>query len=544
MKSKNLAIYISLFVIIVAASFLRLYKLDQVPPSLSWDEVDVGYNAYTIAYWGKDEWGVRFPIVFKSFEDYKHPVHIYLTSLSVLLGGLNDFSVRLPAAIFGVLNVLLIYFLAKELFKSQFLGIVSSAVLAISPYNIQFSRFNHELNFTIFFFMLALLLFYKAINKKPQYLIFSTISFIICFISYHSAKPIVVVTSLLLFILYAKSLLKMKKQILMSSFFILLLFWGVYKNPQLLGLARLNQTSVSKEEIEEMSVYKKTGNLTLAKLQLYGGKYVEHFGNKFLFVSGDKNPRHSIQYLGEFYKVEIVPLVLGYMFCLYLIFIKKRKEALVLLFWALIAPIPSAVVAIGESPHAARAMFMNGSWNILIALGVVGVLNIFKRNYFKALFCGLYLISYIPQFTGAAKYYLNDYSIKYAIEWQYGMKQVVEYIKENPQYYRIFMTDVRSQPYIFFLYYLKEPLPQFRKTVIYNTTRSRSYSLVERFDNFQFANWDPIESWPSFVTLQIMTVNQYIGLRYRDWFDVKDIIYYPDKSPAFYVVSAKEGLDL
>ena len=104
---------IFLLIIILLSAVLRFYKLDQIPPSISWDEAAVGYNGYTIANWGVDEWGKVFPPVFKSFEDDKHPVHVYLTALSVRFLGLSEFSTRFPSALFGVLNVLVIFYLAK-----------------------------------------------------------------------------------------------------------------------------------------------------------------------------------------------------------------------------------------------------------------------------------------------------------------------------------------------------------------------------------------------------------------------------------------------
>src|SRR3989344_517563 len=148
-------IYI-LFLIIILAATLRIYRLDSAPPSLSWDETAVGYNAWTIANWGRDEYGKVFPAFFKSFSDDKHPVHIYATAVSVKLLGLSEFSTRLPSALFGILNVLLIFFLAKLMFSSEILGLFASVLLTISPYNIHFSRFNHEANFALFFFMLGL----------------------------------------------------------------------------------------------------------------------------------------------------------------------------------------------------------------------------------------------------------------------------------------------------------------------------------------------------------------------------------------------------
>ena len=76
-------IKILLLVIILLGAVLRLYKLDLVPPSLNWDEAAVGYNAYTIANSGRDEYGNFFPLYFLSFGEGKNPIHIYFTALSV-----------------------------------------------------------------------------------------------------------------------------------------------------------------------------------------------------------------------------------------------------------------------------------------------------------------------------------------------------------------------------------------------------------------------------------------------------------------------------
>ena len=164
MNMKN-KINLLLLVIILLAAIFRIYKIDQVPPSLSWDEAAVGYNAWSVANFGKDEWGKTLPIYFKSFEDDKHPVHIYITSLFVKVLGPSDFSVRLPAVVFGVLNVLLIFLVGRVMFNKT-VGLIAAFVLTLSPYAIHFSRFKHELNFTIFFFLLGLFLFYQAIKKN------------------------------------------------------------------------------------------------------------------------------------------------------------------------------------------------------------------------------------------------------------------------------------------------------------------------------------------------------------------------------------------
>ena len=124
-------------------------------------------------------------------------------------------------------------------------------------------------------------------------------------------------------------------------------------------------------------------------------------------------------------------------------------------------------------------------------------------------------------------------------DWQYGMKQSVEFVKTHPEYDQVFVTDIRSQPYIFFLFYLKTPLPEYLNTVIYNRSDTESFSTVSTFGKYYFGGWDPVESMPNGGVLYIVTDSQYDGLRHRSEFDVKKIIRYSNGGDAFFLVSAK-----
>ena len=69
--------------LIVAAGFaLRLAAINLIPPSLNWDEVSLGYNAYSLLKTGRDEWGTVLPTIFRAYGDYKLPIYIYLATLS------------------------------------------------------------------------------------------------------------------------------------------------------------------------------------------------------------------------------------------------------------------------------------------------------------------------------------------------------------------------------------------------------------------------------------------------------------------------------
>ena len=117
MKRLYSAIFISS--IFLLATILRLWQLGTVPVSPDWDEAAIGYNAYSLLSTGKDEFGKTFPLVFRSFNDYKPPLYIYLTMPSIAIFGLNTWSVRLPSALMGILAVIGTYYLVVELLKSQ-----------------------------------------------------------------------------------------------------------------------------------------------------------------------------------------------------------------------------------------------------------------------------------------------------------------------------------------------------------------------------------------------------------------------------------------
>src|SRR3989344_6642029 len=109
MKAKH--IWMILFLIIVLAFLLRLWQLGNIPPSPDWDEVALGYDAYSIIQTGKDEFGKFLPVVLRSFDDYKPALYAYLIIPAIFLFGLTTFAVRFPSAVFGVISVVAVYYL-------------------------------------------------------------------------------------------------------------------------------------------------------------------------------------------------------------------------------------------------------------------------------------------------------------------------------------------------------------------------------------------------------------------------------------------------
>lgn len=123
-----------------------------MPPSLNWDETSLGYNAYSILQTGRDEWGRRLPLTFEAFGDYKLPGYIYITVPFVALLGLNEWAVRLPSMIAGVLSVGFLYWIVVTESKNKKWALVSAFLLAVSPWHTFLSRVALEANLALCFF--------------------------------------------------------------------------------------------------------------------------------------------------------------------------------------------------------------------------------------------------------------------------------------------------------------------------------------------------------------------------------------------------------
>ena len=136
-----------LIISIVLAIITRFYKLGEAPEGLYLDEAGQGYSAYSILKTGKDEFGKAFPVVFRSFTDFKTPVYIYLIAPLIPIFGLTKFTVRFPSFFFSILTIPLLYFLIHKIAPKK-IAITASALtallLAISPWHILFGRFRQS----------------------------------------------------------------------------------------------------------------------------------------------------------------------------------------------------------------------------------------------------------------------------------------------------------------------------------------------------------------------------------------------------------------
>src|SRR3972149_10232950 len=170
----------AIVLIAITTIFTRFTGLSQIPPHLSNDEISIAYDAYSISKTLRDEHNDFLPISFQSHGTYKAPLTIYLASIPTFLLGNSEYSVRLPSAILGSLSVFLLGFLVYELSKNKNVALITSSLLAISPWHIYTSRMVLESNVALFFVIGGLYLFFYARSRnKTSIIIVSFLFFVL-----------------------------------------------------------------------------------------------------------------------------------------------------------------------------------------------------------------------------------------------------------------------------------------------------------------------------------------------------------------------------
>ncbi|MBI3810683.1 MAG: glycosyltransferase family 39 protein [Nitrospirae bacterium] len=113
----------------------------------------------------------------------------YPVLLSVTILGWSDWAARLPAALIGGLTILLLYIAGRDLFN-RWVGLLSAAIYAFSPWAIIWSQNLFYPQQTQFASLLTVYLFFKAIRHKtlvPRYLYLTGASFLFNYLSWEGS---------------------------------------------------------------------------------------------------------------------------------------------------------------------------------------------------------------------------------------------------------------------------------------------------------------------------------------------------------------------
>lgn len=483
MTRQNLTVII-LGIILSVGLFIRVYRLTTVPPGIDWDEASYGYNSFSILTTGKDEWGKFLPLTFKAFGDSKQPLLVYLTVPFIALFGLNVYSIKMVSIVAGVTSVYLAYLIANKTFKNKPIAIITSFLVALSPYGIFYSRLGFDISLWSCLVLAGIYFELSYIeNRKTQYWLYALFFLGLSFFSHNAAKILAPVLIALLSIVngvFAKNTLKkMAPSIILLVTLLVILalqskqswnsrlqYVGIFGAGKSVALEIAEYRGHDFNNIVSRILHNK---ITFLSLRIYQN-YISHFTLNYLTYSSKPNivqmAFHSPLYLIQ------VPF---YYYGLFLLFRhclrrKKNKETLfmiVLLTWIISAPLPSSITEGDINKIYIGAL---GTWEILTAFGFWNFLLMLNKTYKKTIIPLLVMLVccffYFTEVKGYLKTYFEDIPTLYKhiyFDKQNKLGKIIA--RSYINYDRIAVSNkITGEPQIFALFFMRFPAKEYIRT--------------------------------------------------------------------------------
>lgn len=415
-----------LFIILIIASFFRLANLKTVPPGLYPDEAMNGNNAL-------------FALENKNFKLYypenngREGLFINIQALFLKLflkfySSPEAWMLRIISAFFGILTVLGLFFLSKELFNEK-VALLSSLFIAFNFWHVNFSRIGFRAIMVPFLLVWSFYLLLTGMKKAKIFpLIISGIFFGLGFhtyIAFRMAPFIILIILIFQFIAY-------RKNNQLKNFWKLFIIWGIFVILAALPMIIyfLNHPQDFMGRATQVSIFEKPNPLW---------EFLKSFVKTltmFNFV-GDGNWRHNLPHKPQ------LDFVVGFFFLVGIYTIikemlnKKFKLSNVLIIsWFLLMSLPAAFTYEGI-PHALRSIGMIPPALILSGFGAYSSFEFIKKLFSskKAIIILLFLIilSLILNYRAYFLVWAKNYNTFYAFNGNYY--EIGKYLNQLPKEY-------------------------------------------------------------------------------------------------------------
>jgi 4-amino-4-deoxy-L-arabinose transferase-like glycosyltransferase len=394
LKTHKWDILILIFITMVA-SWLRLWKLEELPFGFHNDEVMNVYVGRFVIENGFDLYGNPWPILyFNNFGDFPNIIPMYISGASSWLLGNSQFAARLPIALAGIGAVGVTYLICRWLFKRKLPAVMAALSLAVMPWHIVFSRSTAEGALGGFFMLLGFSLVFVGLYRRNWKLYgVGIIGLLFTYLIYHSFRLVVPVGLLVLPFLKSKGV-KTPKQwrwvtILTPIIFISLTvgmtmtFWG---------RGRFEQTSVFHHndviKSRQWGYIAGLGEGRVLEARIWHNKYVlagqevvrqylSYFSPEFWFSATAKPERYQVPEHGQLQFSVVLIVALAILGQWVSPLTKKKMRAVtrsgrwgyaLAFLWLLTVSPLAAAFTLENVPNTHRTAHMTGFWAITVGL--------------------------------------------------------------------------------------------------------------------------------------------------------------------------------
>ena len=441
---------------VVLAGTCALYfrALDSLPVVVAVDEARFALHGHSIATRGTDLAGNRWPLFFHitdplnptatDSETWWQPVLFYLVAGVFRFAEPAAWALRLPTTLLAVVNVILIYLVARKLFSNRWYAVAAAGVLALTPGHYIFAR--------------------RALDYFCQLPI--ALTWLLCLSLYVEAAPawVPAATGLLLglgLFTHISSWIVMPGYVAATC----VLFWRLEAPRRAYGwllaafavpLVVIVPALFANPSLpaEMFSHYKVRSDWQIAeRINIYWG----YLGPSFLYFSGGANPVFATRRGGVLPVAAAVLLPVGIWSVLSRRGDPKRD---LLVFGFFFAPLP-VVLALPPDPrfYTPRDLLVLPFAALLCTLGLERLL---ERGGRIARLFGIALLVAVPfQFVGFAKYFATGY--QEASAWRMdtmNLEAVVEYVISSDAASRVplvYLSEDAGSPHAYqWVFYLLE----------------------------------------------------------------------------------------
>lgn len=487
--------YLYVLLILFLGLFVRIWKIEESPYTVGFDEAALGYNAYSLMLTGKDEHGIRYPLSLKSFGDYKPAMYAYLTIPFIKVFGVCNLSLRMVSAISGVVLALMVYLILGIFVKNEKLRLFGLVLALMQPWSLHFSRVALETNLSATFYTVGI--YFYLVNRRKfkwGYFISYIFAFIFSIYSYHGARVAVPLFLILMQLDPLNWFIEKKVKInyveILSIALILLFYIPIFLNANASSvLQRFNQENFFKTYTPYAP--KELLNFTFSKLYyligMLSGRLWAYFspinwgGRIFVWI------RQSVMYIPEFGMlgwIESLTFIVGVILFIKNVFKEKYR---MIVYWMVAGLAPAA--ATWNWFHTLRSLNAIGAVEIISIIGLIYVLSK-SKGLIKIGIIFLLLLQFVFVINNEISY---SYYETHGNFQPGGFKESIPILsKIIDKYDQVIVDSPQAQSYIFILYYYKID-PRIVQKEAYKRIKSDEFgSWNVDFGKFKFRkiDWD------------------------------------------------------
>lgn len=389
--------------ILLLAVILRFWHLGEVPHSINGDQLHYLFNAESFLYTGLDATQTKsladiFMFRYPAGDAVQAELPYVLSIITVGVFSNTLFNAFFVYALLGVLVVVMIYLITKELLNEQ-AALMASFIAAVNPWFIFISRTAYEMIPATFFwlcFVYCLLIF------KGWKIFISFIFFVLAFYSYIGTKLIALPLAVLIVLyvyLYKNKKKYFKQYLIFISLVAVFVGFFVFQLFNASGSSRVTDfinpndpiyantvDAIRKNSIQNPFLFLFENKLTIFMMVMLSN-FMNIINPSYLFINGDYFM--SLGKFGIFNPLDIILFILGS-----LLLFKYNKKLLVLLYLLILLSFIPQIVHKNSNAFTPHIMLAIPFFIILFSASILLVKK-FNKNLLFLILAAVFMMGYL-----------------------------------------------------------------------------------------------------------------------------------------------------